>query len=73
MKVKYEKEKALDRNVNATSQRRKERRFLRVREMKRMVKMKEEGVGIPAAAAGGAGEGGGGGEGEGNLFPSRAE
>ena len=71
-KVKYEKEKALDRNVNATSQKKREEAFWRVREMKRMAKMKEEGVGIPAAAAGGAGEGGGGGEGEGNLFPSRA-
>jgi len=70
-KVKYEKEKALDRNVNATSQKKREEAFWRVREMKRMAKMKEEGVKIPAAAAGGAGEGGGG-EGEGNLFPSRA-
>ena len=69
-KVKYEKEKALDRNVNAKSQKKREEAFWRVREMKRMAKMKEEGVGIPAAAAGGGG-GGGGGE-EGNLFPSRA-
>ena len=72
-KVKYEKEKALDRNVNAKSQKKREEAFWRVREMKRMAKMKEEGVGIPAAAAGGGGGGGrGGGGGEGNLFPSRA-
>jgi hypothetical protein len=79
-KVKYEKEKALDRNVNAKSQRKREEAFRRVEEMKRMAKMKEEFD--PAATASntakagagntGAGAGGGGGEGEGNLFPSRA-
>ena len=56
-KVKYEKEKALDRNVNAKSQKKREEAFWRVRDMKRMAKMKEEGVGIPAAAAGGGADG----------------
>ena len=41
-KVKYDKEKALDRNVNAKSQRKREEAFRRVEEMKRMAKMKEE-------------------------------
>ena len=74
-KVKYEKEKALDRNVNAKSQRKREEAFWRVEEMKRMAKMKEEFD--PAATASntakaGAGNTGAGAGGEGNLFPSRA-
>ena len=67
-KVKYEKEKALDRNVNAKSQRKREEAFRRVEEMKRMAKMKEEFD--PAAMASNTAKAGAGGEG--NLFPSRA-
>ena len=76
-KVKYEKEKALDRNVNAKSQRKREEAFWRVEEMKRMAKMKEEfdpaatASNTAKAGAGNTGAGAGG-EGEGNLFPSRA-
>ena len=67
-KVKYDKEKALDRNVNAKSQRKREEAFRRVEEMKRMAKMKEEFD--PAAMASNTAKAGAGGEG--NLFPSRA-
>ncbi len=67
-KVKYDKEKALDRNVNAKSQRKREEAFRRVEEMKRMAKMKEEFD--PAAMASNIAKAGAGGEG--NLFPSRA-
>ena len=67
-KVKYDKEKALDRNVNAKSQRKREEAFRRVEEMKRMAKMKEEFD--PAAIASNTAKAGAGGEG--NLFPSRA-
>lgn len=67
-KVKYDKEKALDRNVNAKSQRKREDAFRRVEEMKRMAKMKEEFD--PAAMASNTAKAGAGGEG--NLFPSRA-
>lgn len=71
-KVKYEKEKALDRNVTAKSQRKREEAFWRVEEMKRMAKMKEEGAATTTTTTtGGTAEGGGGGEEEGNLFPSR--
>ena len=67
-KVKYDKEKALDRNVNAKSQRKREEAFRRVEEMKRMAKMKEE-FDSAAMASNTAKAGAGG---EGNLFPSRA-
>ena len=67
-KAKYDKEKALDRNVNAKSQRKREEAFWRVEEMKRMAKMKEEFD--PAAMASNTAKAGAGGEG--NLFPSRA-
>jgi len=67
-KVKYDKEKALDRNVNAKSQRKREEAFRRVEEMKQMAKMKEEFD--PAAMASNTAKAGAGGEG--NLFPSRA-
>ena len=76
-KVKYDKEKALDRNVNAKSQRKREEAFWRVEEMKRMAKMKEEfdpaatASNTAKAGAGNTGAGAGAG-GEGNLFPSRA-
>ena len=71
-KVKYEKEKALDRNVTAKSQRKREEAFWRVEEMKRMAKMKEEGAATTTTGgtSEGGGEGGGAGK-EGNLFPSR--
>ena len=69
-KVKYEKEKALDQNVTAKSQRKREEAFWRVEEMKRMAKMKEEGAATTTTTTGGTAEGGGEGI-EGNLFPSR--
>ena len=69
-KVKYEKEKALDQNVTAKSQRKREEAFWRVEEMKRMAKMKEEGAATTTTTTGGTAEGWGEGI-EGNLFPSR--